>query len=118
MKTLNCLVVDDEELARKLIALYIEKTACLSLVGTAKNSIEVLSLLKKDTVDLIFLDIQMPELSGVELARLLPAHIKIIFTSGYSKEALEETNINMVGYLLKPITFKRFQETIEKIKNT
>ena len=118
MKTLNCLIVDDEELARKLITLYIEKTTCLSLVGTAKNSIEVLSSLKKDAIDLIFLDIQMPELSGVELAKLLPEHIKIIFTSGYSRETIEEININMVDYLLKPITLKRFQEAIEKIKDT
>ena len=116
MKTLNCLIIDDEELARRLIALYVEKVEGLTLVATVKSAVEALSLFEKDTIDLVFLDIQMPELSGIELAKLLPEHIKVIFTSGYSEDTLEGLHLDEVDYLLKPITFERFYEAVQKVK--
>ncbi len=115
MSTLNCLIIDDEELARKLIALYVEKVEGLTLVATAKSAIEALSLFEKDRIDLVFLDIQMPELSGVELAKLLPEHIQVIFTSGYSEDIIKGLHLTSVDYLLKPITFDRFYETVQKV---
>jgi YesN/AraC family two-component response regulator len=116
MSTLNCLIVDDEELALRLMALYVEKVEGLTLVATAKNAIEALSLFEKDTIDLVFLDIQMPELSGTALAKLLPEHIKVIFTSGYSEDTLEDIELTAVDYLLKPITFERFYQAVQKVK--
>ena len=116
MSTLNCLIVDDEELARMLMAFYVEKAEGLRLVAMAKSAVEALSLFEKDTIDLVFLDIQMPELSGVELAKLLPEHIQVIFTSGYSEDTLEDLKLDAINYLLKPITFERFHEAVQKVK--
>ena len=116
MNSINCLIVDDEELARRLIALYIERVEGFKLVATAKNAVEALSLLEKDRIDLAFLDIQMPELSGTQLAKLLPNHIQVIFTTGYSQYALEGFELEAIDYLLKPITFERFYQATQKVK--
>lgn len=118
MATIKCLVVDDEELARTLIATYIEKLAFLELVGTAENPLEAIKIMNEQPVDLLFLDIQMPELKGTDFAKTVGSGTKIIFTTAYSEYALEGYELNALDYLLKPITFERFLKAVNKVKTT
>ena len=117
MKQLKCLVVDDEELARILLKTYIQKTDNLALIGTTENPLKALELLDNQEVDLLFLDVQMPELSGIEMAKLINPKTRIIFTTAYSEYAMTGFDLNVLDYLLKPITFERFQQAIEKAKD-
>ena len=116
MSSLKCLIVDDEELARGLIASYIERIEGLTLVATEENAVKALAILEKEKIDIAFLDIQMPELSGTQLAKLLPDHTYVIFTTGYSEYALEGFELEATDYLLKPITFERFYQAVQKVK--
>lgn len=118
MISINCIVVDDEELARALLITYIEKLDFLNLVGEAENPLEALSLMKEHDVDLLFLDIQMPEIKGTDFAKMVDTTTKIIFTTAYSQYALEGYELNAVDYLLKPITFERFVTAVNKVKTT
>lgn len=115
MKRIRCLVVDDEELARALLKNYIEKLDFLELVAAVENPIEASSILKMEQVDVVFLDIQMPELKGTDLAKMIDAKTKVIFTTAYSEYALEGFELNALDYLLKPITFERFLQSVNKI---
>ena len=117
MATIKCLVVDDEELARTLIATYIEKLDFLEMVGTAENPLEAIKIIKEQQVDLLFLDIQMPELKGTVFAKMVNAETKIIFTTAYSEYALEGYELNALDYLLKPITFERFLTAVNKFES-
>ena len=114
MAIIKCLVVDDEELARTLIATYIGKLDFLELVGTAENPLEALKIMKEQQVDLLFLDIQMPELKGTVFAKTVSENTKIIFTTAYSEYALVGYDVNALDYLLKPITFERFLTAVNK----
>lgn len=114
MKKLKCLIVDDEELARVLLKTYIEKYEFLSLIGTVKNPLDAMQIIKNQEVDLLFLDIQMPELKGTTMAKTVNPKTRIIFTTAYSQYALTGFDLNVLDYLLKPITFERFQIAIEK----
>tara|TARA_R110002167_G_scaffold13754_5_gene56588 strand:- start:269 stop:943 length:675 start_codon:yes stop_codon:yes gene_type:complete len=114
MATIKCLVVDDEELARTLMATYIEKLEFLELVGTAENPLEAMKIMNEQQIDLLFLDIQMPELKGTVFAKTVNADTKIIFTTAYSEYALEGYELNALDYLLKPITFERFIAAVNK----
>ena len=114
MAIIKCLVVDDEELARTLIATYIGKLDFLELVGTAENPLEALKIMKEQQVDLLFLDIQMPELKGTVFAKTVSENTKIIFTTAYSEYALVGYDLNALDYLLKPITFERFLTAVNK----
>ncbi len=116
MKQLKCLVVDDEELARVLLKTHIEKIDFLTLVGSTENPIEALQILQNQDVDLLFLDIQMPELSGINVAKIVKPKTEVIFTTAYSQYAIEGFNLNVLDYLLKPITFERFKQAIDKAK--
>lgn len=118
METIKCVVVDDEELARTLLSTYIEKVDFLELVGTAENPLEALKLLKTESVDLLFLDIQMPELKGTDFAKTLGSTVRIIFTTAYSEYALQGYELNALDYLLKPITFERFLMAVQKYEAT
>ncbi len=117
MKQLKCLVVDDEELARILLKTYIEKTENLTFIGSTENPLEALQILQNQEVDLLFLDIQMPELSGTSVAKIVNPKTRIIFTTAYSQYALDGFNLNVLDYLLKPITFERFEQAITKAKD-
>ncbi len=117
METIKCLVVDDEELARTLIANYIGKLDFLELLGTAENPLEAMKIMNQRQVDLLFLDIQMPELKGTDFAKTVGADTKIIFTTAYSEYALEGFELNALDYLLKPITFERFLIAVNKSKS-
>ena len=108
------LIVDDEFLARKLLQGYVEKMPELQLAGTAQNAFEAFSFVKEHHVDIIFLDIHMPDLNGIELARTLKAVPAIIFTTAYSEYALESYEVSAVDYLLKPIALPRFIQAVEK----
>jgi len=115
MSSIRCIIIDDEELARKLLETYVDKIDYLHRKGSFENPLEALSFLKENTVDLIFLDIQMPELKGTEFAELIQkSGIRIIFTTAYSEYALQGFELSAMDYLVKPITFKRFLSAVEK----
>ena len=111
---MKCAIVDDEELARKLLTDYVSKVPELELVGTSENAIAAKSLLQQHTVDLLFLDIQMPDLTGIELLKVLKNPPLTVFTTAYSEHALEGYSLDVVDYLLKPISFDRFFRAVNK----
>jgi len=112
---MKCLIIDDEELARGLLKSYVEKVGNLELLDSFESPIDALQILKTKTIDLIFLDIQMPDLKGTDFAKLVDAKTKIIFTTAYSEYALEGFELNALDYLLKPITFERFLAAVNKM---
>lgn len=116
MSKLKVLIVDDEYLALDLLSSFIEKVADLELVGKTKNPLEALQILQINTIDLLFLDIQMPALSGINLLKSLKNPPTIIFTTAYSNYALDAFNLNAVDYLLKPFSFERFIQAVNKAK--
>ncbi|KEO75757.1 LytR/AlgR family response regulator transcription factor [Anditalea andensis] len=110
---IKCIAVDDEPLALDLVCRFIGQTSFLSLVGKFENAIEALGFLNKNEVHLVFLDIQMPDLSGMELARVLDAKNvsnkpKIIFTTAYNQFAIEGYKVDAIDYLLKPFSYEDF----------
>ena len=109
-----CLVVDDEPLAAELIEQYIQKIPQLTCIGTCWNAMDAFDILKQQNVELLFLDIQMPELSGIEFLKSLPNPPHIIFTTAYREYAVESYELDVVDYLLKPITFSRFFKSVTK----
>lgn len=114
---INCLVVDDEPIAREGIVEYIRQIDYLNAVGQCKSAAEAAGLLQKTKIDLIFSDIQMPKLSGIEFVKALANPPLIIFTTAYSEYALEGFELDVVDYLLKPISFARFLKSAEKAQS-
>lgn len=114
-ETLKVLIVDDEFHARKLLSEYTSKLPFLQLVGTGANVFEAMNILQKEKVDILLLDIQMPEITGLEFARSLKNPPAVIFTTAYSEYAVESYELDVVDYLLKPIAFPRFLQAINKI---
>ena len=112
--SLTCLIVEDEPLARNLMVDYVRKVSYLSLTGACSNPLEALELLRKNPVELLFLDIQMPEITGLSLLKTLQKKPLVILTTAYSEYALEGYEHDVVDYLLKPITFERFLRAVEK----
>jgi DNA-binding LytR/AlgR family response regulator len=112
---LKCIVIDDEELARKLIESYISKLDFLTLAGSFENPLAAMNLLKKEKIDVVFLDIQMPQIKGTDFAKSIPPTTNIIFTTAYSDYALEGFELSATDYLLKPIGFDRFLKAVQKI---
>ena len=111
---MNCIIVDDEPLAIDLIEQFVGKVSFLTLVGKCNNAFEALELINKSTVDLVFLDIQMPNLTGVEFVKTLSHPPMIIFTTAFSNYALDGFELSAVDYLLKPIPFDRFMKAVNK----
>lgn len=111
---INCIVVDDEAHAIELLTLHIEQTPFLKLVGSATNPAEALQLINTTEVDLIFLDIQMPDMSGIEFLPLLNDRYKVILTTAFREYALDGFDHNVVDYLLKPIFFPRFLKAVQR----
>jgi len=111
---MKCLIVDDEPIALEGMTYYINKTGFLELSGSCENAIDALEFISTNKTDLIFLDINMPELSGIEMLKALPNPPMIIFTTAYSKHALEGFELNAVDYLLKPISYARFLKSAQK----
>lgn len=117
MRKIRCLVVDDEPLAAKLISTYASRTPFLSLVGEASSAEEALDIIANEPVDLLFLDIHMPRLSGMEVAKMLPEGISIVFTTAYSDYALEGFAVNALDYLLKPVSYEEFMRAATRALN-
>lgn len=113
---LNCIIIDDEELARTLIKTYVKKLDFIVSKGEFENPLKALSLLKSEAIDVIFLDIQMPQLKGTDFAKMVSPDTRIIFTTAYSEYALDGYELNAVDYLLKPITFERFLTAVNKVQ--
>lgn len=114
MNKIKCLLVDDEELARTLLDNYIGRIPALELKGQCKNPVEAMNILQTEKIDLLFLDIQMPELTGLEFLKSLPHPPLTILTTAYADYALESYALNVVDYLLKPIGFDRFLQAVNK----
>jgi len=114
MKMIRSLIVDDEELARKLLTTYAARLPNLEVVGLCKNPLEALPFMQRDRIDLLLLDIQMPELTGIEFLKTLPYRPVVIFTTAYPDYALEGFSLDAVDYLLKPFSFERFVQGINK----
>ena len=101
--TLNCIIIDDEPLAAQLLASYAERTPVINLVGTYNSAVAAIKDIKEKKIDLLFLDIQMPDLSGLEFATLIPKTTKIVFTTAFSQYAVDGYKVNALGYLLKDV---------------
>jgi DNA-binding LytR/AlgR family response regulator len=114
--SIRCLIVDDEPFAIDLIEDFVKKVPYLSISGKCYDAVEVLNFLQSNTVDAIFLDINLPHLSGLELATILKSKAQIIFTTAYPDYAVRSYEQNAVDYLLKPITFDRFVLAVSKLK--
>ncbi|MFH7013586.1 LytR/AlgR family response regulator transcription factor [Flavobacterium sp. FlaQc-52] len=110
----KCIIVDDEPAAHYVLANYIKQNPQLELVFQGYNGIETMDYLRENKVDLMFLDINMPEISGMELLKILPTHPKTILTTAYSEFALESYDYGVIDYLLKPIYFPRFLKAIDR----
>ncbi|MCQ6959980.1 LytR/AlgR family response regulator transcription factor [Mucilaginibacter aquariorum] len=114
---LRCIIIDDEPNAVSLLEVLIGQTTQWQLLGKCYNALEAIDFLKAHTVDFIFLDINMPHLTGMELAGLLPKETKIVFTTAYTEHAAESYAFQTIDYLLKPITLKRFLAATQKIES-
>ena len=111
---INCIIVDDEQHAIDILKHYIAQTPYLNLVGTSTNPIEALQLVTEKKAGLVFLDIQMPELSGIDFIKAINGRAKVILTTAYSEFALDGYELDVVDYLLKPIRLPRFLTAVQK----
>jgi len=113
-KLINCIILDDEPIAREILELYVQKTPELKLISITKNVREAIDVISKNSVDLIFLDIQMPEISGITFAKIIDKNVKIIFTTAHREYAVEGFEIQAIDYLLKPFSYERFNLAVNK----
>jgi len=113
-KKITCLAVDDEPPALEVLKKYIQSVHTLELAGTCADAIEAINFLQKRTVDILFLDIKMPELMGTDLVKTLKNPPRVIFTTAYRKFAVEGFELDAVDYLLKPVSFERFLRAVNK----
>jgi len=112
---IKCLVIDDERLAREYLKNYISKVPQLELLGEYNSPLKAIDLIKSGNVDLLFLDIHMPDINGIEFLKTLNNAPDVIFTTAYQQYALEGFNLNITDYLLKPFSFERFLQAVNKI---
>lgn len=113
--TIRCLIIDDEPSSQNVLKTFIDKIEYLDLIHVCNNAIEGLDFLKKEAIDLLFLDINMPQLSGISFYKSLQNPPKVIFTTAYSEFALEGFELNAIDYLLKPFSFERFVKAVTKV---
>ena len=114
MSKTRCIIVDDEPLAIEVLKSHIQKLDSLEITGTCADAIEAFDFLKSHDVDLVFLDINMPEMKGTDLVKTLKNPPAIVFTTAYREYAIESYDLNVLDYLLKPISFERFLQAVEK----
>lgn len=114
LKTIRCLVVDDEPPAREVLRRYVQDVPTLKLAGECANAVQALGVLQQQAIDLIFLDIRMPQLDGTDFLKTLKNPPKVIFTTAYPEYALEGYELDVVDYLLKPVRFDRFLKAVNK----
>lgn len=112
---LNCVIVEDEPLARNLLIDYVGKVQSLNLVEACSSPLAVIEVLRNNAIDLLFLDVQMPELTGISLLKALQKKPLVVLTTAYSEYALEGYELDVADYLLKPITFERFLRAVDKV---
>ena len=117
MSLITCIIVDDEPLAVKLLESFVAKTPQLQLAHSFTDSVEALTWLKDHPVNLAFMDIQMPDLNGMELSHMLPEGVKVIFTTAFKEYAFESYEVNAVDFLLKPIRYNKFIAAVEKAEH-
>ena len=115
---MTCIIVDDEPLAQEILEEYVKKVPQLQLLATLESGLEAIQFVKQQSVDLVFLDIQMPDITGIQTAGLLDAKTKVIFTTAYHEYAVEGFELEAVDYLLKPISFDRFLKAIQRLGQT
>lgn len=118
MASIKCIIVDDEPLAIEIMESYVQKIEHLELKGSFRNAVSAFSFLQQHAVDLIFLDIQMPKLTGIDFLKTLKNPPKVIFTTAYREYALQGFELEIVDYLLKPIPFERFLKSVSRILHT
>lgn len=118
MNTINCVIVDDEPVARNILETFVAKIPNLNLVKTCKNAMEAFEIANSKNIDLFFLDINMPDISGLSLAKSINKKSKIIFTTAYREYAVDGFDLQAVDYLLKPIAFDRFLQAVNKFFET
>ena len=117
MEKFNCIIVEDEPLAAEILQDYIRQIGFLELKGTCRHAIGAMEILQKNKIDLIFLDIHLPKIKGIDFIKTLKNPPQIIITSAYQEYALQGYELNVIDYLLKPIEFSRFLMAVNKIKN-
>ena len=113
---LSCIIVDDEPLAVKLLESFVAKTPELQLLASFTDSVEAINVVKEQKPDLLFLDIQMPDLNGMELAHMIPPTTRVIFTTAFKEYAFESYEVSALDFLLKPIRYNKFLAAVEKAK--
>lgn len=116
MKPLTCIIVDDEPLAVRLLVSYAEKTPDLKLLASFTDSINAINAIKAQQPDLLFLDIQMPNIDGMELAHSLPEATRVVFTTAFKEYAFESYEVNALDFLLKPVRYNKFLAAVEKAR--
>jgi DNA-binding LytR/AlgR family response regulator len=116
MSTLKCIIVDDEPLAVRLLESYVERTPDLTLLASYTDSINALNAVKEQKPDLLFLDIQMPNMDGMELAHSLPEETRVVFTTAFKEYAFESYEVNALDFLLKPIRYNKFIAAVDKAR--
>ena len=116
MRPMTCMIVDDEPLAVRLLESYVEKTPDLELMASFNDSITAINAVKAQKPDLLFLDIQMPNFDGMELAHSLPEETRVVFTTAFKEYAFESYEVNALDFLLKPIRYNKFLAAVEKAK--
>jgi len=116
-KTIHCIIVDDEPVAREIIESHLQKIDTIKIIASCKNAMEAFNVINTHKIDLIFLDINMPEISGLSFARSINKNIKIIFTTAYREYAVDGFDLKAVDYLLKPISFERLLQAVNKFLN-
>ncbi len=114
---MRCLIVDDEPIARSILEKYIAKTPSLELAGSIDNALDVLNYLKEGTIDLMFLDINMPEFTGIDLLKSMRNPPAVVITTAYSEYGAESYEYDVVDYLMKPIPFERFLKAIQRVED-
>lgn len=114
---IRCIIIDDEPYARQLLAGYIEKVPFLTLKGSYANGLDALTTINNNEIDLLFLDIQMPEISGIDFLKALKVKPVVIFTTAHAEFALEGYELDVIDYLLKPFDFGRFLKAVEKVRS-
>ena len=115
---IKVLIIDDEPLALDILETYIERIPDLELVAKCDNAIDANEIIQKEEIDLVFLDIQMPQMTGIELIKSLPSAPKFVFTTAYTEYAVDGFELNALDYLVKPIAFDRFLKAVNKFKES
>ena len=113
-KTVSCIIVDDEDMARDIIALHLSKIERINVIAFCKNAAEAFNAISQNKIDLVFLDINMPEISGIAFAKSINKDVKIIFTTAYRDYAVEGFDLQAVDYVMKPISFERLAQAVNR----